>query len=79
LSLILNLKNKIPYTGIPTLSDEIKDKLGGEITYAELTPSIKRMKNEKSPGSDVSTSEFFKFLWNNLVKFVVESHIIYIR
>jgi hypothetical protein len=33
----INLKNKIPYTGIPTLSDEIKDKLGGEITYAELT------------------------------------------
>jgi hypothetical protein len=47
-----------PLTGIPTLSDEIKDKLGGEITYAELTPSIKRMKNEKSPGSDGSTSEF---------------------
>ena len=27
----INLKNKIPYTGIPTLSDEIKDNLGGEI------------------------------------------------
>jgi hypothetical protein len=66
----INLKNKIPYTGIPTLSDEIKDNLGGEITYAELTPSIKRMKNEKSPGSDGSTSEFFKFFWNNLVKYV---------
>ena len=43
----INLKNEIPYTGIPTLSDEIKDNLEGEITYAELTASIKRMKNEK--------------------------------
>jgi hypothetical protein len=28
------------------------------------------MKNEKSPGSDGSNSEFFKFFWNNLVKYV---------
>jgi hypothetical protein len=35
----------VPYTGIPTLSDEIKDNLEGEITYAEITASIKRMKN----------------------------------
>ncbi len=43
----INLKNEIPFTDIPTLSDEIKDNLEGEITYAELTASIKRMKNEK--------------------------------
>jgi hypothetical protein len=43
----INLKNEIPYTGIPTLSDEIKDNLEGEITYAELTANIKRMENEK--------------------------------
>jgi hypothetical protein len=41
----------------------IKDNLEGEITYAELTASIKRMKNEKSPGLDGFTSEFFKFFW----------------
>jgi len=29
------MKNLIPYTGVPTLSDEIKDNLEGEITYAE--------------------------------------------
>ena len=43
----INLKNEIPYTGIPTLPDEIKNNLEGEITYAELTASINRMKNEK--------------------------------
>jgi hypothetical protein len=69
----INLKNEIPYTGIPTLSDEIKDNLEGEITYAELTASIKRMKNEKSPGSDGFTSDFFKFFCNNLGKFVFRS------
>jgi hypothetical protein len=31
------------------------------------------MKNEKSPGSDGFTSEFFKFFWNNLGKFVIRS------
>jgi hypothetical protein len=40
----------------------MKDNLEGEITYAELTASINRMKNEKkSPGLDGFTSEFFKF------------------
>jgi hypothetical protein len=57
----INLKNEIPYTDIPTLSDEIKDNLEGEITYAELS------------GSDGFTSEFFKFFWNNLGKFVFRS------
>ena len=69
----INLKNEIPYTGVPILYDEIKDNLEGEITYAELTASIKRMKNEKSPESDCYTSEFFKFFWNNLGKFVFRS------
>ena len=31
----INLKNENPYTGVPTLSDEIEDNLEGEITYAE--------------------------------------------
>ena len=31
------------------------------------------MKNEKSRGSDSFTSEFFKFFWNNLGKFVFRS------
>jgi hypothetical protein len=69
----INLKNEITYTGVPTLSDEIKDNLEGEITYAELTASIKRMKNEKSPGSNGFTSAFFKFFCNNLGTFVFRS------
>ena len=31
------------------------------------------MKNEKSPGSDGYTSEFFKFFWKDLGKFVFRS------
>ena len=44
------------------------DNSEGKITCAELTANIKRMKNEKK--SWISTSEFFKFFWNNLGKFV---------
>jgi hypothetical protein len=69
----INLKNEIPYTAIPTLSDEIKNNLEGEIAYAELTASIKRMKNEKSPGSNGFTREFFKFFLNNLENFFFQS------
>ena len=48
-------------------------KLEGEITSAEVTSSIKRMKNEKSPGSDGFTCELFKLFCNNLGKFVFRS------
>jgi hypothetical protein len=58
----------ILYTDVPTLSDEINDNLEGEIANAELTASIKRMKNEKSPGSDGFTSEFFKFFIYSIFK-----------
>ena len=65
----INLKNEIPYTGIPTLSDEIKDNLEGEIIYAELTASIKRMKNEKVMDQMVllvNSLNSYGIIWGNL-------------
>ena len=43
----------------PTLSQEESDSLEGPITLQEALPSIKQMKNVKSPGSDGFTAEFF--------------------
>ena len=31
------------------------------------------MKNNKSPGNDGYTSEFFKFFWNDIGKFLIRS------
>jgi hypothetical protein len=43
--------------------------LEGEISLPELTSALKRMKNNKSPGSDGFRADFFKFvglMWENL-------------
>ena len=43
------------------LSDEEAHSLEGKITYAELLHTLKQIKNEKSPGLDGYTAEFFRF------------------
>ena len=43
----------------PTLSQEESDSLEGPITFHEALSAFKQMKNDKSPGSDGYTAEFF--------------------
>ena len=43
------------------LNDENKLSIEGELTLEEIGIALKNMKNEKSPGLDGFTSEFFKF------------------
>ena len=38
-----------------------------------MTTSLKKMKNGKSPGSDGYTTEFFKFFWKDIGRFVFRS------
>ena len=45
---------------IPTLTVQEKTSLEGEITLDEASVALKNMKNNKSPGSDGFTVEFFK-------------------
>jgi len=45
----------------PTLSQEESDSLEGPITLQEALSPVKQMKNDKSPGSDGFTAEFFFF------------------
>jgi hypothetical protein len=46
---------------IRKLTEEEKDNLEGEIGSFEAGEILKKMKNNKSPGSDGFTSEFLKF------------------
>ena len=39
----------------------------------EASSALRKMKNNKSPGSDGFTSEFFKFFWRQLGHFIVRS------
>ena len=55
------------------LSDNEKEKLEGKLSYTELHSALKEMKNNKSPGSDGFTSEFFKFFFKDLGYFILRS------
>ena len=58
---------------VPTLDEEEANDLEGEITLEEATDVLKNMKNNKSPGSDGFTVEFFKVFWIKLGIFVVRA------
>lgn len=55
------------------LSDFEAKQLEGEITYTELALVLKNMKNNKSPGQDGFTVEFFKYFWIDLGIFILRS------
>ena len=58
----------------PKLSSENKNKLEGELTEREILTALKKMKNNKSPGIDGFTSEFFKFFYTDIKKIHKKGH-----
>ena len=57
----------------PRLSNHESNSIEGDITMTEALSSLKKMENNKSPGSDGYTTEFFKFFWNDIGAFLVRS------
>ena len=55
------------------LDNDQQEKLTGYITYKEAGETLKNMKNDKSPGSDGFTADFFKVFWKDIGHFVVRS------
>ena len=60
-------------TDIKRLNKDESDSLEGSITYREASLILKAMSNNRSPGSDGFTAEFFKIFWKKLGHFVVRS------
>lgn len=58
---------------VPKLSDGEKKSIEGYITHKEASIILKDMSNNKSPGSDGFTAEFFKIFWKKIGFFVVRS------
>ena len=57
----------------PKLCEGQKQSLEGEITYKEALDALKKMQNDKSPGSSGYTNEFFKFFWKDIGHFLIRS------
>ena len=58
---------------INRLSDVQKMSCEGEITLDEVKKMLSQMSNNKSPGSDGYTAEFYKFFLNDIGKYLVAS------
>ena len=69
----INLKHTLSQEDIPKLNENEANNIEGMITEEEALCSLKNMKNNKSPGSDGFTIEFFKFFWKDIGKFLVRA------
>ena len=67
----IDLKQDLP--NVPILTDEDRLITEGPITYEEAVKALRNMKNNKSPGPDGFTVEFFKFFFSDIGIFYVRS------
>ena len=58
---------------IPKLSDDRQSYCEGDLTYQECLKTLNSFKNNKSPGNDGLTAEFYKIFWPILGHLLVES------
>ena len=69
----INVKEYLKDLNVPKLTDNESNQLEGTLTLQELTNALSNMKNNKSPGTDGYSCEFFKVFWNRLGSFVLRS------
>ena len=58
---------------IPKLNEEHNKFLDSPLTVTELPSALKEMSNDKSPGLDGFTTNFYKFFWIDIKNMVFES------
>ena len=58
---------------INKLTDLDKNKCEGKLTEYECSIALKDMKNQKSPGSDGISTEFYKIFWKDIKTFLINS------
>ena len=61
----IDLNNIINSNNIKKLTEQEKETLEKELSYDEMLFSLKKMKNNTSPGSSGFTTSFYKFFWKN--------------
>ena len=62
------IKSFVSNINISKLSEDKAKLCGKDLTENDLQDSLKSMQNDKSPGSDGLTKEFYQTFWNELKK-----------
>ena len=68
----VNLNEIANVNDVNKLSDTCSSTIG-LLTYEEVLRTIKQQKNEKSPGTDGFSSEFFKIFWIDIGELLIRS------
>lgn len=69
----VNLKDLLQKVEVPKINNKIKEILDAEITKQEVLQALKNFKNDKTPGTDGFTAEFFKFFWRDIDSYILKS------
>ena len=69
-----NIQKYLSESTIPKLSETEKQKCEGYITKEECEKAVKYMKENKSPGLDGLSIEFYKTFWNELSGILIDSY-----
>ena len=70
---VLNSDTFFEKIKLKQLTDIQRNSCEGKLNMHECATALKEMKNNKSPGSDGLTTEFFKIFWNDLKVFYLDS------
>ena len=61
------------YSSIPALNDYQRDLCEGQLKYSECYKALSAFENNKTPGNDGLTIEFYKFFWPEIGTLLVDS------
>ena len=67
------IRNFLSQINISKLSEEKANLCLEDLTKKDLYNSLKTMQNDKSPGNDRLTKEFYEIFWNELKEIFVDS------
>ena len=66
------IKSFLRHLNIPKLSEDKSKPFEEDLTEKDLCESLKSMQNDKSPGNNGSTKEFYETFWNKLKDIFVD-------
>ena len=69
----INIETELDGYSVPKLNNEESTSMEGLLNYEEMAFSLKSMSNNRSPGTDGFSADFFKVFWQYIGHFVIRS------